>query len=337
MQEIETKIRNEQDFLIIGHISPDGDTIGSGMALLLALKSLGKSAIFVVDGKVPEKLAFLEQYAPIYTPESCPKQEFGCVIAVDVSDKGRMGKAQALFDANDNTVVIDHHGTNPAFGAVNYIETVGAAGLLIYQLIQKLQVPITKQIADLLYIALCTDTGNFSYSNYDGVPQDAYPDALPEYIKEMEQNGWDRGEDDEELFELAMHDRQYRDYKSGVAKDRFYKEMEKLRAERNTAPSAPAAEPGTMPNYMKERYRNATPVVATATGQVLWEVDFDDRSIAPAPGREYKAGDMFCHIQASYAIMPVTLTVGGRLVDTCVPQGAMVKKGDTIGWIEPQA
>ncbi|MBQ6098058.1 MAG: oxaloacetate decarboxylase, partial [Bacteroidales bacterium] len=172
---------------------------------------------------------------------------------------------------------------------------------------------------------------------YDGVPQDAYPDALPEYIKEMEQNGWDRGEDDEELFELAMHDRQYRDYKSGVAKDRFYKEMEKLRAERNTAPSAPAAEPGTMPNYMKERYRNATPVVATATGQVLWEVDFDDRSIAPAPGREYKAGDMFCHIQASYAIMPVTLTVGGRLADTCVPQGAMVKKGDTIGWIEPQA
>ena len=167
MQEIETKIRNEQDFLIIGHISPDGDTIGSGMALLLALKSLGKSAIFVVDGKVPEKLAFLEQYAPIYTPESCPKQEFGCVIAVDVSDKGRMGKAQALFDANDNTVVIDHHGTNPAFGAVNYIETVGAAGLLIYQLIQKLQVPITKQMADLLYIALCTDTGNFSYSNTD--------------------------------------------------------------------------------------------------------------------------------------------------------------------------
>ncbi|MBP5190123.1 MAG: oxaloacetate decarboxylase [Bacteroidales bacterium] len=170
---------------------------------------------------------------------------------------------------------------------------------------------------------------------YDGVPQDAYPDALPEYIKEMEENGWDRGEDDEELFELAMHDRQYRDYKSGVAKDRFYKEVEKLRSERNTVSSAPAAEPGTMPNYMKERYRNAIPIVATATGQVLWEVDFDDRSVAPAPGREYKAGEVFCHIQASYAVLPVELTVAGRLTDTCIPQGMMVKKGDVLGWIEP--
>ena len=172
---------------------------------------------------------------------------------------------------------------------------------------------------------------------YDGVPQDAYPDALPEYIKEMEENGWDRGEDDEELFELAMHDRQYRDYKSGIAKDRFYKEVEKLRAERNATPSAPAAEPGTMPNYMKERYRNATPVVATATGQVLWEIDFADKSVPPTPGREYKQGDTFCTIQASYAMIPVTLPTGGRLADTCVPQGAMVKKGDTIAWIEPQA
>ena len=170
---------------------------------------------------------------------------------------------------------------------------------------------------------------------YEGVPQDAYPNALPEYIKEMEENGWDRGEDDEELFELAMHDRQYRDYKSGIAKERFYKEVEKLRAEKLTSATAPSAEPGTMPNYMKERYRNATPIVATATGQLLWEIDFKDTSVAPAPGRLYKTGDTFCTIQASYAMMPVELTVGGKLVDTCKPQGSMVKKGDVIGWLEP--
>ncbi len=171
---------------------------------------------------------------------------------------------------------------------------------------------------------------------YEGVPQDAYPDALPEYIKEMEENGWERGEDDEELFELAMHDRQYRDYKSGVAKDRFYKEVEKLRAEQLTVGGASAqpVEPGTMPNYMKERYRNASPIVAAATGQVLWEIDFKDSSIAPAPGTLYKEGDSFCIIQSSYALMPVILPMNGRLVDTCVKQGAMVKKGDIIGWIE---
>ena len=170
---------------------------------------------------------------------------------------------------------------------------------------------------------------------YDGIPQDAYPDALPEYIKEMEERGWDRGEDDEELFELAMHDRQYRDYKSGIAKDRFYKEMEQLRLEKSKSSSAPAVEPGTMPNYMKERYRNANPVVATATGQVLWEVDFDDKSIPPAPGRKYNVGDLFCTIQASYAMVPVTTISEGTLVDTCVPQGAIVKKGDVIGWLQP--
>lgn len=167
MQEIEKKIRNEQDFLILGHISPDGDTIGSGMALLLALQGLGKSAIFAVDGKLPEKMAFLSDYAKVYSFAEVPKRQYGCVIAVDVSDRERMGKCQALFDASPNTIVIDHHGTNPGFGGSNHIETVGATGLLIYRLLQQLQVPLTKQVADLLYLAICTDTGNFSYSNTD--------------------------------------------------------------------------------------------------------------------------------------------------------------------------
>ncbi|HSH53116.1 MAG TPA: hypothetical protein VK982_15435, partial [Bacteroidales bacterium] len=66
---------------------------------------------------------------------------------------------------------------------------------------------------------------------YQGVPQDNYPDELDKYRKEMEENGWDTGQDDEELFELAMHERQYRDYKSGVAKKRFNEELQKLRTE----------------------------------------------------------------------------------------------------------
>lgn len=173
---------------------------------------------------------------------------------------------------------------------------------------------------------------------YEGVPQDAYPDALPQYIKEMEENGWDRGEDDEELFELAMHDRQYRDYKSGIAKERFNKEVEKLRAEK-AAPATPAplaapAAQGTLPNYLSERHPNHRPIVANATGQLLWEADFDDKSIAPAPGREYKEGDLFCTIQAPYALMQLRLPQGGRLIDTCIPQGGRVKKGDVIGWME---
>ena len=72
---------------------------------------------------------------------------------------------------------------------------------------------------------------------YDGIPQENYPDALDKYRQEMEENGWETGPDDEELFELAMHDRQYRDYKSGVAKERFVKEVEAKRSEISTSGS----------------------------------------------------------------------------------------------------
>ena len=169
---------------------------------------------------------------------------------------------------------------------------------------------------------------------YTGVPQEAYPDALPEYIKEMEQNGWDRGEDDEELFELAMHDRQYRDYKSGVAKERFNKEVAQLRAEREPKPAAPATAESIALNYITPKHPNATPIVATATGRMLWEVRFDDKSTAPAPGTAVKEGAPICNIEASYAVVPVVALKGGKVIDTCVKQGQMIKKGDVIGWVE---
>ena len=194
----------------------------------------------------------------------------------------------------------------------------------------KLPGPLAPEIVEL------AKKNNFEF--YDGNPQDAYPDALPEYIKEMEENGWDRGEDDEELFELAMHDRQYRDYKSGIAKERFEKEVAQLRAEKAapTTSKTTVNSAGTVtltPNYINEKHANAMPVVAAEDGQLLWELDFN-RSVPPAPGREYKQGDVFCIIQANYALVNVHMNKGGRLIDTCVKQGQWVKKGDVLGWIE---
>ena len=171
-----------------------------------------------------------------------------------------------------------------------------------------------------------------------GNPQDNYPDELPKFRKMMDEEGWDYGEDDEELFELAMHERQYRDYRSGIAKERFNKEVAQLRAEKNAASapvksgSAPVVTTLT-PNYINEKHANSTPVIATANGQVLWELDFNS-SVPPAPGREYAEGDVFCIIEASYALMNVEVTKAGRLIDTCVKQGQMVKKGDILGWLE---
>ena len=128
-------------------------------------------------------------------------------------------------------------------------------------------------------------------------------------------------------------------FRSGVAKERFNKEIAQLRAEAS-AKTAPAAAPKEEPrsgvslNFLSSSHPDAVPVVAAATGQILWQLDFNDRSVPPAPGRAYKAGDTFCVIQASYALMPVTLEQDGKLVDTCVAQGQMVSKGDIIGWMK---
>ena len=72
---------------------------------------------------------------------------------------------------------------------------------------------------------------------YTDDPQALYPDELPRFIKEMEENGWDRGQDDEELFEFAMHEKQYREYKSGLAKEQFNKELAQKRGAQQSARS----------------------------------------------------------------------------------------------------
>jgi pyruvate carboxylase subunit B len=100
---------------------------------------------------------------------------------------------------------------------------------------------------------------------YDGVPQDFYPDALDKYRKEMKENGWDTGEDDEELLEFAMHEDQYRDYKSGVAKERFEADLAKMKAQKSTTKTTVAVDTKTAPSresYNKDEVNQNTAIVA---------------------------------------------------------------------------
>ena len=100
---------------------------------------------------------------------------------------------------------------------------------------------------------------------YDGVPQDFYPDALDKYRKEMKENGWETGEDDEELFEFAMHEDQYRDYKSGVAKERFEADLAKMKAQKSTTKTTVAVDTKTAPSresYNKDEVGQSTAIAA---------------------------------------------------------------------------
>ena len=163
----------------------------------------------------------------------------------------------------------------------------------------------------------------------DADPQSYYPDALDTYRKEMKELGWDTGKDDEELFEFAMHDRQYRDYRSGVAKQRFEADLQK-------AKDAALGGTGVTPEQLQAlKHAKADAICAPESGQVVWEISVEGPSSAPNVGRAYKAGELLCHITTRWGQMePVYAGFAGRLAEVAAPQGSTVFKGDAVAYIE---
>ena len=171
---------------------------------------------------------------------------------------------------------------------------------------------------------------------YTGDPQAPYPDALDEYRKEMKENNWDFGKDDEELFELAMHDRQYRDYKSGVAKERFEKELEQAR-EKAGAPVVVTRPVVEVPKFdaakIREPYPAAQPVQSPAKGQIIWQYDVTDTSTAPVIGTAFQKGQTLCFVQTYYGIEPVVALADGKVVQIETAQGDKVEKNQVIAFL----
>ena len=173
---------------------------------------------------------------------------------------------------------------------------------------------------------------------YDGNPQDAFPNELDRFRAEMKQEGWDFGQDDEELFEFAMHERQYRDYKSGVAKERFKADLEAARAKAG-APIVVERPVVEMPKFdvdaIVAKFPDAVPVQAPVKGQLMWQVDVDDASTAPVVGTEVKSGEPMSFVQTYYGFEDVVPAVSGRIVAVCAKQGDMVSKGEILAFVQP--
>ena len=175
---------------------------------------------------------------------------------------------------------------------------------------------------------------------YTGNPQDMYPNELPKFQQMMKEEGWDEGQDQEELFEFAMHERQYRDYKSGVAKERFNAELKDLKAKAG-APINVVRPVVEMPAFDVEeyakRYPHAVPVQVPAKGQLMWQLDVDDDSSAPVAGTEVKAGKAVGYVQTYYGIEEVVSAVDGRIVAVTGKHGNKVAKGEIVAFVEGTA
>lgn len=149
-------------FLLIAHVAPDGDALGSCLALKLLLEQLGKRARVACDDPVPHLYSFLPGADQVLPGDADADAQ--ALVAVDCADAGRAGTPWTR--AGDRpSLCIDHHITNPAFAQVNYIEDCAAAGELVALLYGALGEPISPEAGMCLYTAIATDTGNFAYSS----------------------------------------------------------------------------------------------------------------------------------------------------------------------------
>jgi len=156
-------IREHKTFCIVGHIRPDGDCVGSQLALAIALKNAGKKVTCWNEDPIPDKYKFLDPDGLLERPK--PGQEFDCVIATDCASFQRLGNAGKCSLNRKILINIDHHESNPRYGDVNWVSArEPSCGELIYRLLKAAHWPITKPIADNLFAAVSTDTGSFQYS-----------------------------------------------------------------------------------------------------------------------------------------------------------------------------
>lgn len=172
---------------------------------------------------------------------------------------------------------------------------------------------------------------------YTGNPQDAFPNELEKYRQMMQEEGWHCGQDDEELFELAMHERQYRDFRSGVAKERFNKELEDARAKAG-APiivERPVVElPKIDVDAILKKYPDAVAAYAPVKGRVLWNIDVDDVSTAPVAGTQVSATEPMGYVQTYYGMEEIVSLTDGRIVAICADHGSNVIKGEIVAFVQ---
>lgn len=164
LTEIAGAIDSARHIMLVAHIQPDGDTLGSCFALKVMLEKLRKDVFICCDGEMPSRYQELLPEDVLLSPQNV-KEAADLAIAVDCADSARLGKCLKPFKNAKTTANIDHHITNDGYAQINYVAEASSVGEIIFELMQICGIEPDEKSAQYLYIAISTDTGNFTYSN----------------------------------------------------------------------------------------------------------------------------------------------------------------------------
>ena len=189
-----------QSFALVSHVRPDGDAVGSILALGHALEQMGKSVRYLNNDGCPESLAFLPGSEKVEVSSEAQGVDVEVAITLDTAAHARVGEGSLEAIKGAKLMInIDHHVSNPGYGDLNYIDSSSpATGQIIYDLLVALDLPISEITRDSIYVAVSTDTGSFQYA---GTTQRTY---------EMAADLVSRGLDVGRINELTYDSQPYR-------------------------------------------------------------------------------------------------------------------------------
>lgn len=162
--EIRDKILESDNIVVVSHVNPDGDAIGSGLALTLGLRKIGKKVRFILQDKYSDNISYLKDLKSIEQYDETKEYDFNLVICVDGATADRLGDAKVLLK-NRFVINFDHHISNTMYGDLNCVTEISSTSELIYKFLKFCGIEIDIDMAEALYTGLVNDTGNFTHNN----------------------------------------------------------------------------------------------------------------------------------------------------------------------------
>lgn len=164
-EQVIDAINKSSRIAVTSHLNPDGDNIGSSLAMCIALAKLEKQVDFILDDSIPETYRFLKGAKEVQSRTSFADLDYDLLISMDCGDLERLGRVAVLAEKTQ-LVNIDHHISNTRFGSINLVEEkASATAEIAYKLIKSMGIFIDKDMAECIYTGIVTDTGMFQYSN----------------------------------------------------------------------------------------------------------------------------------------------------------------------------